>query len=254
MPPKVKNKQHSKRKESSHSKDTRTFTWNGTNATKPPSWPKLIYKPDLTLSMLLEDQITVIDNFFSKKECMSFIHFVEQHVPLELANPNGIPKKGEAYRDNDRFSIDDAGFADILYQKTGLKDLVSQWKPKTRSKTVTVSKLNSNIRIYRYRVGQKFGVHYDDSVRDTVGMTSEWTLLIYLNGEVDQENDDDVNIPQLVGGETVFYKPKNRGEVIVKPRAGMALFHRHGIDCLLHEAKEVKAGVKYVLRSDLMFG
>src|SRR5690349_17182243 len=121
MPPKAKHK-HSKRKESnskesnskeSNSKDTRTFTWNGTNATKLPSWPKLIYKPELTLSILLEDQITVIDNFFSKKECMSFIHFIEQHVPLELTNPNGIPKKGEAYRDNDRFSIDDAGFADI---------------------------------------------------------------------------------------------------------------------------------------------
>jgi hypothetical protein len=232
MPPKVK--QNPKKRKETKTKDNRKLVLNTNDPITLPAWPKLVYKPDLALSILLEDHITVIDSFFNKKECLAFISFIEQYIPLEIANPNAIPKRGEAYRDNDRFSINDVGFAEILYQKTGLKDLISHWKPKTRSKTVSVSKLNPNIRIYRYRIGQKFGAHYDDSVRDADGMTSEWTLLIYLTGEVDRENVENFTMLQLVGGETVFYKPKNRGEVIVKPRAGMALLHRHGIDCLLH--------------------
>lgn len=32
---------------------------------------------------------------------------------------------------------------------------------------------------------------------------------------------------------------------------GMALLHRHGRDCLLHEGREVVEGEKWVVRSDL---
>jgi hypothetical protein len=31
----------------------------------------------------------------------------------------------------------------------------------------------------------------------------------------------------------------------------MALLHRHGKDCLLHEGREVTAGEKWIIRSDL---
>lgn len=41
---------------------------------------------------------------------------------------------------------------------------------------------NSNIRIYRYAVGQRFGKHIDESVEDENGHHSQWTVLIYLNG------------------------------------------------------------------------
>lgn len=36
------------------------------------------------------------------------------------------------------------------------------------------------------------------------------------------------------------------------PQTGMALLHRHGDSCMLHEGKEVLAGEKWVLRSDLV--
>ncbi|CAI7899624.1 unnamed protein product [Closterium sp. NIES-53] len=59
---------------------------------------------------------------------------------------------------------------------------------------------------------------------------------------------------QLVGGETVFYVGARSQESFeVSPEVGMALLHRHGARCLLHEAREVKAGIKYVLRSDVVF-
>lgn len=34
---------------------------------------------------------------------------------------------------------------------------------------------------------------------------------------------------------------------------GLALLHRHGDDCLLHEGRPVVKGIKWVLRSDLMY-
>ncbi len=47
-----------------------------------------------------------------------------------------------------------------------------------------------------------------------------------------------------------------KGKVVasVTPEPGLALLHRHGDACLLHEGKPVTAGVKYILRSDVIFG
>jgi hypothetical protein len=62
-----------------------------------------------------------------------------------------------------------------------------------------------------------------------------------------------------MGGETVFYPdppPKKSKElpkepVVVGLEVGMALLHRHGADCMLHEGREVLEGEKWVIRSDL---
>jgi hypothetical protein len=39
----------------------------------------------------------------------------------------------------------------------------------------------------------------------------------------------------------------------VAPTEGMALLHIHGAKCMLHEARNVTKGVKYVFRSDVAF-
>ncbi|MEN3327084.1 MAG: hypothetical protein V7638_1891 [Acidobacteriota bacterium] len=58
--------------------------------------------------------------------------------------------------------------------------------------------------------------------------------MVYLNEEFE-------------GGETIFLVEP---EVIIKPRAGSALLFQHPI---IHEGSEVRAGVKYVVRTDLMY-
>ncbi|GBB98154.1 hypothetical protein RclHR1_03150017 [Rhizophagus clarus] len=228
MPPKSKNKVIKKQKDQKQRHLTTTIL----------SWPIISTKSNLQIETIYQDQIVIIPSFFTPKECTNMIDFINKSIPLESASQSLIPKKGEAYRDNDRFSIEDIKFSQELY-KSGLGSLVSTLTKKP------AAGLNPNIRIYKYSAGQKFGKHYDDSVQDSLGRISEWTLLIYLNGG---DNENDVF---LCGGETVFYKKKE--EIVVKPERGMALLHKHGHDCLLHEAKEVKRGFKYVLRSDLMF-
>lgn len=84
--------------------------------------------------------------------------------------------------------------------------------------------------------------HYDDSIR--VGRsTSEWTLLLYLTGAEDG----------VRGGGTAFYPNRNSDGIVVELRRGTLLLHRHGNECMLHEGLAVESGVKFVLRSDLMY-
>lgn len=109
--------------------------------------------------------------------------------------------------------------------------------------------LNPQLRIYRYKKGHHFGQHYDDSVECKVsndlsktGVT-KWTLLIYLTGD-----------DEFTGGDTIFY-PNYRGRkpIPLHPSKGMALLHKHGDDCLKHEAGIVVDGEKWVFRSDVTF-
>lgn len=99
--------------------------------------------------------------------------------------------------------------------------------------------LNSNIRIYKYGKGQRFGKHIDESVKGTRG-TTEYTLLIYLSS--------------CGGGETMFYDHRGKCIVKVSPSPGLALIHRHGEEeCLEHEGAVVTNGEKFVLRSDVIY-
>ncbi|PNY26247.1 Uncharacterized protein TCAP_03812 [Tolypocladium capitatum] len=113
--------------------------------------------------------------------------------------------------------------------------------------------LNPNIRVYRYSKGQYFDCHYDDDNNLTLPTEpptparTTWTLLLYLTSAAEG----------CVGGETVFYPHdrQSRAEEIAVPlETGMLLLHKHGDDCLLHEGREVTAGEKWVLRTDLCIG
>ncbi|KAH8106753.1 hypothetical protein BXZ70DRAFT_246234 [Cristinia sonorae] len=211
-------------------------------------FPIVSPKNTLECRVLVEDQILLIDEFFSPEECKSFVRFIDT-LPLELTVPKN--KKYEADRANERISITSTEFANRLWEALQPHLPPLPFPPTARKPAGAVHvphSLNSNIRLYKYSPGQYFGCHYDDSVKDAMtGAKSEWTLLIYLTGEQDG----------VKGGETIFYKER-RGkpsEKVVAPLTrGTALLHRHGNQCLLHEGSPVLPGAsKYVLRSDLMF-
>lgn len=156
--------------------------------------------------------------------------------------------RGEALRVNDRLQVDDPAFAHRLWKETALHDLVAAYEAQSIWGGEVLG-LYENIRIYRYRPGQFFDQHYDESKRIEFGDSrvtarTTWTLLIYLTA--------------CEGGETVFYpkattkKGPQPEPIVVGLEAGMALLHKHGDDCLLHEGREVTNGEKWVLRSDLV--
>ncbi|KAJ5577061.1 Prolyl 4-hydroxylase alpha subunit [Penicillium sp. DV-2018c] len=245
---------------------------------KPPStspnWPPLrplLPTTDLTLTPLLPSQIYLIRNFLPSTLCKTYASFL---ASLLLTTTPGTPKKDEALRVNDRFQIDDARFAEMLWSTTALKHLVTtlgeyEYNPDEDAEDGGIPPavterarqlwggeplgLNPNIRIYRYSKGQFFGQHYDDANNVTLPPPNSrskatparttWTLLVYLSS--------------CTGGETIFYPEPTRANrnpepIAVAPEVGMALLHRHGDHCMLHEGAEVTGGEKWVLRSDLV--
>jgi len=235
MPPKQKNKTRSSTTTSSDSKPTL------------PNWPAL--KPvlpfaGLTVDETLENHIVVVQNLFTANLCKAYVSFLST---LPLTTTPGKPKRGEAVRVNDRYQVDDPVFANRLFKETAIKELVDSYKDQDLWGGRVLG-LSSNIRVYRYRSGQFFDQHYDESNKvigpDGIPGKTTWTLLIYLT--------------TCDGGETAFYpeapskRDKTPNPVVVNPQAGSALFHRHFPECLLHEGKEVLSGEKWVLRSDLV--
>lgn len=245
------------------------------------SWPPLYLPPPLirsthlTLDPLLPDQIYLIPSFFPASLCNTYTRFL---CTLPLATTPSKPKRGEAVRVNDRFQINDPGLAKELWVGTGLAELITgvgvefedgegSPKGKVANKQAMEQRwggevvgLSPNIRIYRYGKGQFFDKHYDESnvlqlpiaqgQKQTKCHTT-YTLLLYLTAP-----------PEVAGGETIFYHelPKQPGKkgsggtdvIKVELAKGMALLHKHGRDCLLHEGAIVTDGEKWVLRTDLV--
>lgn len=56
---------------------------------------------------------------------------------------------------------------------------------------------------------------------------------------------------ELSGGATTFYTDDMKAQIDVFPRVGRVLIFQHR--ALLHAGADVQAGVKYTMRTDLMF-
>jgi hypothetical protein len=129
-------------------------------------------------------------------------------------------------RNNDRAMFDDVELAAELFAR--IRELLPRRMCGRRP-----GGINERFRCYRYAPGQQFKAHYDGAFQRTARERSELTLMIYLNDG-------------FTGGRTAFLD----FDVDVAPRRGMALLFQHEV---LHEGCAVESGVKYVLRTDVMY-
>jgi 2OG-Fe(II) oxygenase superfamily len=211
------------------------------------------------IKLPLAEHMFTASNFFDSCECQSWIRFCNSTGFVEVkANAT----HGTARRYHGRIQTESISTADLIFRR--LLPLL----PTTLDGSYPVG-CSSNIRLYRYTVGQSFGKHIDESKDDEGGLgVTKLTVLIYLSGDENIESRQRhllTGADYLVGGETRFYseritsnsrKSKQIVEVelcSVKPAAGKLLVHAHGDRCLTHEGAPVLQGVKYVLRTDVIY-
>lgn len=131
-----------------------------------------------------------------------------------------------AVRSNTRVMWDDAAEANDLVQA------VRESVPATWNGERLVGG-NPRLRVYRYESGEHHSPHWDTVVELPDRIASRITLVFYLNDG-------------FTGGETEFPELGRR----VVPRRGTALLFQHRV---LHSALGVTSGVKYALRTDILF-
>ncbi|UZW60841.1 2OG-Fe(II) oxygenase [Lysobacter enzymogenes] len=150
-----------------------------------------------------------------------------------------------SYRNNDRQVLDDPALAQRLFER--LREYAPAELADTDGTRWRLASLNERLRLCRYRPGQRFNIHQDGVHHRGPDLRSRLTFMIYLT-------DGDA----FVGGDTLFYArgPGRGGEAAgeplarVRPRAGTLILFDHA---LWHAGEAVTAGVKHLLRSDLMY-
>lgn len=180
--------------------------------------------------------ICTIDDFFSQEECQKLIVETEQiqyeDAPVTLDGNKGIFQMMPDVRNNTRVILDDEVLASNLFER--LKHLL----PQTFKQIWQLNKLNSRFRFYRYEAGQTFKPHFDGKYVESNLCESKLTLLIYLS-------------ERFTGGETTFFDgTEDKLRLKIVPKLGQVLIFDHH---QLHSGDPVMSGVKYVLRTDVMY-
>jgi prolyl 4-hydroxylase len=173
----------------------------------------------------LTSGVFTIENFFSPAECERYIALGDEIGYAESeVNFAGGSRRAAEIRNNDRVIFDDAALAASLFERARpmLPPDISGWK---------LAGFNERLRFYRYEPTQYFKWHRDGSFAKGPDEESMMTFMIYLNQGFE-------------GGATEFKTE------VVTPRTGTALVFPHRVT---HQGAELLSGVKYVLRTDVMY-
>jgi prolyl 4-hydroxylase len=173
--------------------------------------------------------VWTIAEVMTAAECADAIARIEQLGPsaAPITTHRGFEMRSDI-RNNQRVMFDDPPLAKRLFAR--IRDAV----PPALCGMHAVG-ANERFRCYRYTRGQRFAPHYDGAYVRSPEERSLLTLIIYLNDGFE-------------GGQTAFYSFDR--DLVVAPRTGSALVFQH---LLLHEGCVVDAGVKYAMRSDVMY-
>jgi Rps23 Pro-64 3,4-dihydroxylase Tpa1-like proline 4-hydroxylase len=169
--------------------------------------------------------VFVVKNYLTVEECNEYISLSHKmgYEEAGIQTADG-PKILKTIRNNDRVIFDDISLAQKLFLR------VKEYLPK-KVDDLYLKGFNERFRYYRYEKGQYFDWHKDGSYVRSTNEESMLTFLIYLNED-------------FKGGATML------SWETIQPTSGMALFFPHR---LLHRGVEVETGIKYVLRTDVMY-
>jgi prolyl 4-hydroxylase len=166
-----------------------------------------------------------IDDALSPERCAAYIAKFAASTPEQapVITRAGV-EVDLAVRNNLRLMWDDEAEAN---------ELAARVRPPPTWKTHHLVGGNPRLRIYRYEPGEQHSTHWDTVVELADNIASRITLVFYLNDD-------------FTGGETEFPELKQR----ITPKRGSALLFQHRV---LHAALTPTTGIKYVLRTDVLY-
>ena len=169
-----------------------------------------------------------IPNILTEAECCQWIDRIRSTgtEPATINTTRGVAIDAQI-RNNRRVIFDEPEWAKDLFDR--VKGRVPQ-----EIHGMTLVGVNERLRCYEYLPGHRFAPHSDGAFIRNEDELSCYTCIIYLNEEFE-------------GGETVFFVEP---EVVIRPRTGVGLFFQHPI---IHEGAVVTSGIKYAVRTDLMY-
>jgi hypothetical protein len=234
----------------------------------------------------------VIDNVLTEEECKELLRIAEASTVKDTSGSptweraminigGGRQTLATEARKCGRIILDSPELADKLLARLMpfLKelgfDLIKNQPLVTgldgRGKTYRLSRLNERLRFLKYEGGEYFRPHWDANyITPDEQEESFYTVHLYLNGDGEQDLEElrqaskkaetdpqgSVNMDlsgKLLGGATSFsasYREED-GIVRVFPKTGSALVFQQ---ChLLHAGDPVFRGVKYTLRTEVMY-
>ena len=187
-----------------------------------------------------------IDNLLSDDECQRLIALSE-HYPYEqsMVNLGGEQVLDTQYRNSARWMVDSKEAVALLWSRLALCPEIFATKelfepPMQQPTEWRAVGLNPRLRFLRYSPGDYFAPHQDGSFTcEKTQQKSFMTVMLYLN------------TPES-GGETNFLRSQSdqMERVSVQPETGSALIFDHA---MTHEGALLKEGVKYAVRTDVMF-
>ncbi|KAK4180548.1 hypothetical protein QBC36DRAFT_354437 [Triangularia setosa] len=230
----------------------------------------------------------ILENVLSPSECTQLIQYAEASVPLDsptargedggpwgpaLVNiGGGFEILEPSYRRSDRIIWDTKTIADRIWERCltveGLRKEIEVIKGRERVKKVTgrgewhgdngrgewvMRRMNERLRFLRYGKGGFFQPHCDSpfyaSMDKEQVVKTLFTVHIYLNDCKATAEDPDST--ELVGGATTLFSSDEKRRYDVECKAGRVLIFQHS--AVLHSGDEVKKGVKFSVRSDVLY-
>jgi hypothetical protein len=222
----------------------------------------------------------VLDHVLSPSECAKLVELAAASV-LDRDRIDGSPWRPalvnvgggwevleKDYRNSDRIIWDNQTIVDRMWTRIekvpGIKehltffnedDMLGGRRANGRAgSNWAFHRVNQRLRFLKYGGGQFFRPHCDGAYGErTPGgkiLRTHFTVHLYLNDSLVEAEPNSPH-PELVGGATSFLSSDEERRMDINPKAGRVLIFQH--KRLYHCGDEVEKGIKYTVRTDIMY-
>jgi len=181
----------------------------------------------------------VVRRALSEEDCIELLEKVnkKKFTPALINVGRGMQQYNPSYRNGNRAIVDSPELA------AWLLEVIRPYLPQQLDDGSTLVGLNERLRFLLYTPGQFFEEHQDGMYirphgHPQAGDRSRITVQLYLH-----------DVPDEFGGATTFF-PNKPYSVKHQPEAGSVLLFTQD---LLHEGSLVQEGIKYTVRTEVMY-